>query len=152
MPYGRRLLCITYGTIALLALIATWSQNLSYFRPEEGLLVGFVMATGRFWPETLATPASVSITVDLGLFLLAAAVFMVIESRRLDIRFPWLYVVFGLLVAISVTFPLFLIARERRLDAREQASLAPTLSRGDRIGLVGLGGALAAFSLWTVGR
>ena len=43
---------------------------------------------------------------------------MVIESRRLDIRFPWLYVVFGLLVAISVTFPLFLIARERRLDAR----------------------------------
>ncbi len=152
MPYGRRLLCITYGTIALLALIATWSQNLSYFRPEEGLLLGFVMATGRFWPETLATPASVSITVDLGLFLLAAATFMVIESRRLDIRFPWLYVMLGLLVAISVTFPLFLIARERRLDAREHAALAPGLSRGDRIGLVGLGGAVAAFSLWTVGR
>jgi hypothetical protein len=152
MPYGRRLLCITYGTIALLALIATWSQNLSYFRPEEGLLLGFVMATGRFWPETLATPASVSITVDLGLFLLVAAVFMVMESRRLDIRFPWLYVVLGLLVAISVTFPLFLIARERRLSVRALAPGDPGLSRGDRIGLVGLGGALAAFSLWTVGR
>jgi hypothetical protein len=61
-------------------------------------------------------------------------------------------VVFGLLVAISVTFPLFLIARERRLGAREQASVASGLSRGDRIGLVGLGGALAAFSLWTVGH
>ena len=152
MPHGRRLLCVAYGTIALLALIATWSQNLSYFRPEEGLLLGFVRATGRFWPETLATPASVSITVDLGLFLLAAAIFMVIESRRLDIRFPWLYVMLGLLVAISVTFPLFLITRERRLDAREHAAPAPGLGRGDRIGLVGLGGALAAFSLWTVGR
>jgi len=42
--------------------------------------------------------------------------------------------------------------RERRLHAREEASLAPSLSRGDRIGLVGLGGALAAFSLWTVGH
>ena len=59
---------------------------------------------GRFWPETLATPASVSITVDLGLFLLAAAI---LHCDRVA---------------------------------------------ADRIGLVGLGGALAAFSLWTVGR
>jgi hypothetical protein len=42
--------------------------------------------------------------------------------------------------------------RERRLHAGEQTSLAPGFRRGDRIGLVGLGGALAAFSLWTVGH
>jgi hypothetical protein len=76
----------------------------------------------------------------------------VIESRRLDIRSPWFYVVLGLLVAISVTFPLFLIARERRLDAREHASDEAGLSRADRIGVGGLVGALAAFSLWTVGH
>jgi len=40
---------------------------------------------------------------------------MVAEARRLGIRFVWIYVVLGLLIAISVTAPLFLVARERRL-------------------------------------
>ena len=148
MPRSRQLLCIVYGTIALLALVATWSQNLSYFRPEEGLVRGFVLATARFWPDTLTTPAGVSITVDLGLFFLAAAVFMVLEARRLGIRFVWLYVILGLLVAISVTFPLFLIARERRLAAQGDVELAG----GDRIGLWAVGAAAALFAVWTLGR
>jgi len=152
MPHARLLLCCAYGAIAFLALIGTWSQNLFYFRPQDGWLLGFALATGRFWPETLATPASVSITVDLGLFFLAASVFMVVESRRLDIRFPWLYVILGLLIAISVTFPLFLIARERRLEARGHDSAERRLARGDTAGLVVFGGAIAIFSLWTLGR
>ena len=137
---------------ALLALVATWGQNLSYFRAEDGILRGFVLATGRFWPDTLTTPAGVSITVDLGLFLLAAAVLMVIEARRLQIRFVWLYVILGLLIAISVTFPLFLIARERRLAARGEAPGNIGLTQGDVIGLALLGIASALFSLWTLGR
>ena len=64
----------------------------------------------RFWRETLATPASVSITVDLFLFGLAAVLWMVVEARRLGIRYAWLYVIGAMLVAISVTVPLFLIA------------------------------------------
>jgi len=75
--------------VALVAFAGTWSQNLSYFRPEDGLLPGFVRATARFWPETLATPASTSITVDLGLLLLPLFALMIIESRRLAIRFVW---------------------------------------------------------------
>jgi hypothetical protein len=152
MPRSRLLLCVAYGAVALLALIATWSQNLSYFHPEEGWLLGFVRATGRFWPATLATPASVSITVDIGLFFLAAAALMIIEARRLDMRFAWLYVVFGILIAISVTFPLFLIARERRLVARGEASWDLGLTRGDTIALAVCAAATAIFSLWTIAR
>jgi Terpene cyclase DEP1 len=148
MPRSRQLLCIVYGAIALLALIATWSQNLSYFRSEDGLVRGFVLATARFWPDTLTTPAGVSITVDLGFFFLAAAVFMVIEARRLGIRFVWLYVILGLLVAISVTFPLFLIARERRLAADADVGLGS----GDTIGLWLCGAATLVFALWTFVR
>jgi Protein of unknown function DUF2834 len=148
VPRSRQLLCIVYGAIALLALIATWSQNLSYFRPEDGLVRGFVLATARFWPDTLTTPAGVSVTVDLGLFFLAAAVFMVLEARRLGIRFVWLYVILGFLVAISVTFPLFLIARERRLATQADVELAG----GDRVGLWAFGAAMALFSLWALGR
>ena len=152
MSRSRQLLCAAYAAIAVLALIGTWSQNVAYLRPDEGPLLGFVMATARFWPATLATPASTSITVDLGLFFLAAAVLMVIEARRLAIRWVWLYIVLGLLVAISVTFPLFLIARERRLAALGRPSDVVGLSGADLAALVGLGGMTAAITVWTLGQ
>jgi hypothetical protein len=150
MPRSRQILCVTYALIALLAFVGTWSQNVVYFHADDGL-AGFALATARFWPDTLTTPAAVSVTVDLGLFLLAASVLMVVEARRLGIRFVWLYIVLGLLVAISVTFPLFLIARERRLAAAAEGT-DPTLATSDTAGLVALGASAAAFTLWTVGR
>jgi hypothetical protein len=58
MPRSRKLLCWFYGLTALVALVGTWSQNVAYFRPEDGVVVGFALATARFWPATLATPAS----------------------------------------------------------------------------------------------
>ena len=152
MPRSRLILCSAYAATALLALVGTWHQNLSYFRSDEGWLLGFGPATGRFWLETLATPASTSITVDLGLLLLPLSALMVIESRRLGIRFVWLYVGLGLLVAISVTFPLFLIARERQLAARGEASAELGLTRPDAFALLGLGAAMVVFTLWTLGR
>ena len=48
---------------------------------------------------------------------LAALVFMVVEARRTGVRFVWIYVVLSFVVAVSVTFPLFLLARERRLSS-----------------------------------
>jgi hypothetical protein len=151
MPRSRRLLCLAYGLVALLALVGTWSQNVSYFHADDGL-AGFALATSRFWPDTLTTPASVSVTVDLGLFLLAATVWMVLEARRLGVRFVWLYVVLGLLIAISVTFPLFLIARERRLFARDESIDDLGITPGDTVGLAALALSATIFTLWTVGR
>jgi hypothetical protein len=40
---------------------------------------------------------------------------MVIEARRLGVRLVWLYILAGFLIAISVAFPLFMIARELRV-------------------------------------
>ncbi|MDQ0464824.1 hypothetical protein QO010_002608 [Caulobacter ginsengisoli] len=141
MTATQRGLCLAYGLIAALALIATWSQNLAYF--GGGPLDAFV----RFLIETKANPASRSITVDIGFFLLAAAVWMVVEARKLKIRFVWLYVIFGYLVAISVTFPLFLIAREMRLAVQDGAPPPARLTASDLIGL-GLVAASAAALSW----
>lgn len=107
MTKNRRILCGVYAAIAVVALIATWSQNVAYLHGS-----GFPNA---FLQDLKVNAASRSITVDILLFFLAAAIFMVVEARRLDIRHVWAYIAGGMLVAISVTFPLFLIARERRL-------------------------------------
>jgi hypothetical protein len=101
-----------YGAIALGALVATWSQNIRFFRQAgNGGITGFLEAT-------YANPAAASITNDIIFVALAAAVLMWVEARRLGIPHVWVYLVLSLVVAISVSFPLFLIARQRRLAAQ----------------------------------
>jgi hypothetical protein len=111
MSTGRRALCGVYLLLAVGALLATWSQNLAFFAesPDYGI-VDFV--AGGY-----ANHAAASLTNDLLFLSWAAILWMVVEARRLGIRFVWLYVVLSFVIAISVTFPLFLIARERKLAA-----------------------------------
>jgi hypothetical protein len=108
MPTSSKVLCAVYAAIAIAALIATWSQNAAYFDNPGGFLVDFLN-------DSKVTPASRSLTVDILLFFLAGAVFMVIEARKHRIKFVWAYILGGAFIAISVTFPLFLIARQMRI-------------------------------------
>jgi hypothetical protein len=116
LPTSSKLLCAVYAVISVAALIATWSQNAAYFDNPGGFLVEFLN-------DSKVTPASRSLTVDIVLFFLAAAILMVIEARKHGVRFVWLYIVGGMLIAISVTFPLFLIARELRVGRTETTRL-----------------------------
>jgi len=103
-----------YGVIAVAALVGTWTQNLAFMAvPDNGGIMGFIRASN-------ANPAAASIGIDLGFMCLAAFIWMVVEARRLGIRFVWVYIALSLLVAVSVMFPLFLLARQRRM-----AALAP---------------------------
>ena len=74
------MLCAVYGAIAIAALIATWSQNAAYFDNPGGFLFDF-------FNDSKVTPASRSLTVDIVLFLLAAAILMVVEARKHGVRF-----------------------------------------------------------------
>lgn len=136
MLLSRRILCAVYAAIALVALIATWSQNILFFR-GGGTFMGF-------WEATKANPASRSITVDIALLLLAVAILMVIEARRLGMKYAWAYILGGFAIAISVTFPLFLLARELRLEKSD----ATQLRNVDSILLGVLAGFTLAFTLW----
>jgi hypothetical protein len=139
MTATGRTLCIFYALIAVAALFATWSQNL---QPSAN---GYIM-------DLKASPASRSFTVDIGFFLLAGATLMVVEARRLRMGWTvWLYVIFGFLVAISVTFPLFLIAREMRLAKIGAGPHPVRLAASDLIGLVILTGVVLAFSGFILG-
>ncbi|MDQ3572014.1 MAG: DUF2834 domain-containing protein [Actinomycetota bacterium] len=110
---GHKALCWIYGLAALGALIATWSQNIRFFLEDDnGGLVGFV-------EDSYANAASSSITNDLIFMLIVALVLMLVEARRLGIRHVWVYLVLSFTIAISVAFPLFLLARERKLAELE---------------------------------
>jgi hypothetical protein len=51
---------------------------------------------------------------------------MVIEARKAQREVRLAYIVGGILVAISVTFPLFLIARELRMRTSDESRLPAT--------------------------
>ena len=145
MVIPRSRLAFVYGLVAFLALLATWNQNLHYFGGGAAASGGAFVA---FWKDTFANPAAASITLDIGLFLLAAAIWMVLEARRLGMPYVWLYIVGGFLIAISVTFPLFMLMRERRLATLGQVQ--PAITGADAIGLLLLAVPAVVLSVWSL--
>ncbi|HEY6560055.1 MAG TPA: DUF2834 domain-containing protein [Polyangiaceae bacterium] len=107
-PDDKRLIGLYLG-IAVLALIGTWSQNLAFYR-ETGSFSGL-----SFIEACFANHAAASISIDILFFGLAAFIFMGIEAKRLNMRWFWLYVLLSFLIAVSVTFPVFMAVRQRHL-------------------------------------
>jgi hypothetical protein len=98
-----------------------------------------------FWRDAKIIPASRFITADVLLFGLAAIILMVTEGRKHNVRFVWAYVAGGFLVAISVAFPLFLIARELRMGAYPGEA---RLSTTDTVLLAIIAVAVASLTIW----
>lgn len=142
MTITRKFLCIVYAMIAVVALVGTWGNNIHYF----SLGLGLVGTNVHFWQETLVNPASRSITVDILFLGLAAIVWMLLEARRLSMRWVWLYVLAGLFIAISAAFPAFLIHREQVLAARDGSATAGMLAVLDIAGIVALSLAMLAYT------
>ena len=135
-----------FAAIAVLALAGTWGNNRHYL--DDGLLDG----VKNFAKGTTDNPGSRSITVDLFFLGLAVMLWMVWEARRIEMRFVWLYVLFGFLIAISVTVPLFFAVRERVLATREPDSPAGTMSRIDAALLYLLAVAILVYAGYTIAK
>jgi hypothetical protein len=116
LPTSSKVLCAVYGVISTAALIATWSQNAAYFDNPGRFLLNFLN-------DSKITAASRSLTVDITLFFLSVSILMVVEARKHGVKFVWAYILGGYAIAISVTFPLFLIAREIRVGRTETTRL-----------------------------
>lgn len=112
-----------YGVLAVVGLVGTWYFNLTYDGSDAG--------GASYLAAWFANAASSSAAVDLLVAFAAGSVFMVTEGRRLGMRAPWLYVVFGAVLAFAFTFPLFLLLRERALNARGANTDASGSAPGD---------------------
>jgi len=99
---------------------------------------------GRFLERDQGHRGFTKITADIIMFAVAASILMVIEARKHNVRFVWAYILGAAVVAVSVTFPLFLIARELRLGASE----SPRLGAIDTILLGMLASVSGVFTVW----
>jgi len=66
-------------------------------------------------------PAVTSLTIDLGVVAVAGSILVIVEARRVGMRFGWLYLVVSGVTAFAFGFPLFLAMRERTLAAARSA-------------------------------
>ena len=121
MTTKDKITCATYGLIALLALPATWINNIAFMQQPNNSFMDFINAA-------YVNAAAASLSNDLLFIAVAASMFMVIEGKRVGIRYVWLYLIFSALVAISVTFPLFLLARHIKLTNTQPTQIPTTES------------------------
>jgi hypothetical protein len=100
-----------YAALVIAGFLGTLVFNLQFVREAGGFDVGAFLAGGY------ANPAAGSLTTDLLVALVAFLVWSFVEARRLGMRHWWVYLAVTFLVAFAVAFPLYLLARERRLAA-----------------------------------
>lgn len=107
-------LAITWFVLAIVGLVGTWTFNaLSIVQMRN--FIGDWVGSG---------PAVSSLTVDLLVVAVAGCILIVVESRRLGMKWAWLYIVLSGITAFAFTFPLFLAMRERRLTALKLSEIA----------------------------
>jgi Terpene cyclase DEP1 len=121
MTTKDKLICATYALIALLAIPATWINNIAFMQQPNNSFMDFINAA-------YVNAAAASLSNDLLFIAVAASMFMAIEGKRVGIRYVWLYLVFSGVVAISVTFPLFLLARHIKLTNPQSEQIITTES------------------------
>ncbi len=106
-----------YLALAIAALVGTTAQVSAY------LGVGLVQGTVDFWNESVATPASTFLVVDILVLAAVVLIWMFAECRRLGISpaWAWVYYLGSAFVGISIFMPLFFLHRHRRLRAQNPA-------------------------------
>lgn len=106
-------LALVWLALAVVGLVATWYFNL-----------GSIAAGGDFIGDWVGSgPAVSSLAVDLLVAAVAGGILMIVEARRIGMRFGWVYIVLSGLIAFAFAFPLFLALRERRLVAARSEAI-----------------------------
>ncbi len=116
-----KVLCTVYGVLGLIGLVGT----------QVVLFGGYITTDdGSYLDQLTANGVATFMLIDLGIVAVIGLVFMVVEGRRLGMRFLWVFVMLTFAVAISVSLPLFLIVRQVHL-AKERAPVSAQSPTGD---------------------
>ena len=100
-----------YLALAIAGGVLPWMANLAYMREY-----GSSFDIGLFIALANANPAAQSLSRDLLVGASAITIWIVVESRRLQMRHLWLVLLSSVTVAFAFAAPFFLFLRERRLS------------------------------------
>jgi hypothetical protein len=104
-----------YLALAVAGGVLPWMANLDYMRAY-----GSSLDISQFVQLANANPAAQSLSRDLLIGASAITIWMVVESRRLQMRHLWVVLLSSVTIAFAFAAPLFLFLRERRLIELEQ--------------------------------
>lgn len=109
-PTSRPWLSWLYLALAIAGGVLPWMANLDFMREY-----GASFDLGLFVQLANANPAAQSLSRDLLVGASAITVWIVVESRRLQMRHLWVVLLSSVTIAFAFAAPLFLCLRERRL-------------------------------------
>ena len=106
----QKLLCSTYVLIAIVSVILCWSEAFQY------LEFGFFGAWKAFFTDVNVNHGSRFLNYDASSVCITFAIWSIVDGKRKNIKYAFLYPIMGVLVAISFAFPLYLIHRELKIN------------------------------------
>ncbi len=109
-PPPRPWLAWIYLALAIAGGVLPWLANVDYMRQYSNSF-----DLGLFVQLANANPAAQSLSRDLLVGATAVTIWIVVESRRLQMRHLWLVLLSAVTIAFAFAAPFFLFLRERRL-------------------------------------
>jgi uncharacterized membrane protein len=106
-----------YYALAVIGFIATWYYNGLY------LLGGGGLRPSEFFGTAFANALTTAITIDVYCAAVVFSIWIVTDSKRVGLRWPWFHILVCFFVGLAVAFPLYLAQREKRLDANRSTPL-----------------------------
>lgn len=107
------------NTKYLFLLLAILGTVVPYYH-----FVSFLMEHGLdmplFWVQMMGTPIAAFFSWDVLIASMALISFIWVESRRLNLKNWWVFILFNLLVGVSLALPAFLYYREVHLATAKQ--------------------------------
>ena len=82
-PAGKSL-CLVYGAIALVALVATWGNNIAYFQTGAGLVDFFKQGYLNYATSSLTNDLAIAVSVMFPLFPIARERARAVAARPAD--------------------------------------------------------------------
>jgi hypothetical protein len=122
---------LIYLALAIAGAVLPWLANLDFIRETNG-----AFDIGRFVTMASANPAATSLSRDLAIGATAVVIWMVRESKRIQMRGLGWVLLSCITIAFACGAPLFLYLRERRLaeldrDTIVEASPTPADGQAD---------------------
>jgi hypothetical protein len=103
-------LTIVYYALAVVGFIATWYYNSQY------ILNGGGLGPNEFFGAAFANALTTAITLDVYLAALVFSIWVVSDAKRVQVKWPWLYVVLCFAVGLAIAYPLYLARREGTIN------------------------------------